>query len=394
MAVHKVPQDVEADDKFLGPLTFKQFLFAGGVVVFGYLSFLTITKAFVVSPIFIVPTLGFAALAFPWSKEQPTELWLAARIRFFLKPRRRIWDQSGVKELVTITAPVRPAHTYTDGLSQTEVRSRLSALATMVDSRGWASKNSNQNLTISKPVTEDSDRLVAPLAEEVDEKTATLHATVDVLDPTQGSVAQNLDSMIKKSEQERKEHTQEVLEKARKKAEDQTQSQDFWFMNQSQQAPTVVAPAQTQGSQPTATAAAPIKPVSQITKADEEALLDKVHEKQHREELQAHSSHEKVIQPAGMPAPAAAYPPAQPQQPTTAAQPVSQPKPVAQQPAPTPQPATQPEPAQPQAQQTPVNPQANPDIMQLSTSNDLNIETIARQANKNEDDGEVVISLH
>jgi hypothetical protein len=27
MAVHKVPQDVEADDKFLGPLSFKQFLF-------------------------------------------------------------------------------------------------------------------------------------------------------------------------------------------------------------------------------------------------------------------------------------------------------------------------------------------------------------------------------
>jgi len=42
MAVYKVPQDVEADDKFLGPLSFKQFLFAGGALISGYLTFLVV----------------------------------------------------------------------------------------------------------------------------------------------------------------------------------------------------------------------------------------------------------------------------------------------------------------------------------------------------------------
>lgn len=371
MAVHKVPQDVEADDKFLGPLSFKQFLFAGGVIVFGYLSFLTITKAFIVSPIFILPTLGFAALAFPWSKEQPTELWLAARIRFFLKPRKRIWDQSGVKDHVTITAPVRAVHNYTDGLSQGEVRNRLSALATMVDSRGWASKNSGRVAN-----DKSSDRLVAPIEPVIDEKTATLQATVDVLDPDKGAIAQQFDTMIEKSESQRKEHTQEVVEKARKgEAQTQDQKQDFWFLNQSQQSATVVAPGQTQAAQPTATAAVPAKPVAQITKADEDALLNKAHEKQRRDDLQTHSTHEKIIQPMGaQPAPAPA-PMQQPQQQATTQQTTT---------------------TGSETQQAPVTNQPDPDIMQLSTSNDLSVETIARQANKKDDldDGEVVISLH
>src|SRR6187402_3059875 len=141
MAVHKVPQDVEADDKFLGPLSFKQFLFFGGTIICGYLTFLMLTKVWPLTIIFLLPTIVFAFLAFPWSKEQPTELWLASRIRFLIMPRKRIWDQAGMKELVTITVPVREAHIYTNGLSQDEVQNRLGALASIVDSRGWAVKN-------------------------------------------------------------------------------------------------------------------------------------------------------------------------------------------------------------------------------------------------------------
>ncbi len=38
MATYKVIQDIEAEDKFLGPLTLKQFIFGAAAVFFGYLS--------------------------------------------------------------------------------------------------------------------------------------------------------------------------------------------------------------------------------------------------------------------------------------------------------------------------------------------------------------------
>src|SRR3954470_14920168 len=123
MATYKVIQDIEAEDKLLGPLTLRQFSYAGITVFFLWLSYFVVIHhaAFLIA--FIAPFALFSGfLAFPWSREQPTELWALARIRFILKPRKRVWDQSGLKELITITVPKRIEHIYTDGLSQTEVR--------------------------------------------------------------------------------------------------------------------------------------------------------------------------------------------------------------------------------------------------------------------------------
>src|SRR5476651_1493159 len=149
MATYKVLQDIEAEDKFVGPLTLKQFIFAGIAFVCAYLSFFFLTKHAWILVIPLLPvmvTTGF--LAFPWGRDQPTEIWLLAKIRFFLKPKRRIWNQSGVEQLVTITVPKRTEPEYVgSNLSQTEVRSRLKALASTIDSRGWAIKNVNVNLT-------------------------------------------------------------------------------------------------------------------------------------------------------------------------------------------------------------------------------------------------------
>lgn len=147
MAVYKIPQDVEADDKFVGPLSFRQFIYCGIVAICCYLSFLSVVKGVWPTLILFVPVIVvFGFLGFPWGRDQPTEIWLAARIRFFIKPRVRIWNQSGIKDLVTITAPKRIERHYTNGLTQSEVNSRLTGLADLLDSRGWAVKNSSVNL--------------------------------------------------------------------------------------------------------------------------------------------------------------------------------------------------------------------------------------------------------
>ena len=39
MAIYKVPQDVEAEDKLLGPFTFRQFIYLLIVAAMGFLAF-------------------------------------------------------------------------------------------------------------------------------------------------------------------------------------------------------------------------------------------------------------------------------------------------------------------------------------------------------------------
>src|SRR5947209_2869322 len=104
MATYKVLQDIEAEDKLIGPLTLRQFIYALIAASNGYITFLVVTKGVPFLAIIFLPiVLGSAFFAWPWSRDQPTEVWALAKIRFLVKPRKRIWDQSGTKELVTIT---------------------------------------------------------------------------------------------------------------------------------------------------------------------------------------------------------------------------------------------------------------------------------------------------
>jgi len=160
MATYKVIQDVEAEDKLLGPLTLRQFIYAGVTALCLWLSFLSLAKGVPFALIFFIPiALVSGFLAFPWGRDQPTEIWALARLNFILKPRKRLWNQGGQQNLVTITVPKRVEKNYTDGLSQTEVRSRLNALATTLDSRGWALQEQRQD-AVQTQQSED-DRLVS-----------------------------------------------------------------------------------------------------------------------------------------------------------------------------------------------------------------------------------------
>lgn len=422
MAVYKIPQDVEADDKFVGPLSFKQFIFVGIAAIAGYLSYLLTSKGFWPSLIILLPIIvimGF--LGFPWGRDQPTEIWLAARIRFLIKPRVRIWNQSGVKELVTITVPKKVEKHYTDGLSQNEVSSRLNGLATLLDSRGWAVKNVNTNVYNSPLAAnqQNTDRLLdmTALPQEVTET-----AGADVLDETVSATALHFDEMIKSSEQKHRQEAMDRLNSARMPAQptralqpqqadfwylqqqggaqqqppiqaqqqptsaNDQQSSDFWFLNgstpgtpqqnQPAQAPaqqqlpptpplttfqnsSVVAPQATQPNvAPIQQQTAPLVPYvqQQITAAEEEAMLQKIHEQKQLEHDVAQYSHLKTILP------------------------------ISEQQTP-----------QKQVQNTPVTAPVKPAIMNLANNDDLNVATLAREAQKQVEqkhsDGEVTISL-
>lgn len=212
MAVYKVIQDVEAEDKLLGPLSLKGFIYAIVAVTCGYINFRLILLGtpikWALLPVFLIPMLLFGILASPLGREQPTEVWLLSRIRFFFKPRLRKWDQAGLEELVTITAPKKIQEMLTKNLSQDEVHSRLKTLASTLDTRGWAIKNVDLNLNVPDSaqagVIHPSDRLVANAGYTQSAPVVDVHAADDILDETSNPTAQKFASLMQDADDKRK----------------------------------------------------------------------------------------------------------------------------------------------------------------------------------------------
>jgi len=199
MATYKVIQDIEAEDKLLGPLSLKQFIFALVAIGFAFLGYILASKT---GQLFaVIPVLPFVAifgiLAAPIGGYQSTDVWLAARIRFFLKPHKRVWLQSEIKNLVNITVPKKLEKIYTDGLNQDQVRSRLRVLADTLDSRGWAIKNSDINIAFEPDyINESADRLVSTSNLPQTMQAVDVSSSDDILDENSNHVAQNFSSMV------------------------------------------------------------------------------------------------------------------------------------------------------------------------------------------------------
>ncbi|MGV9002143.1 MAG: PrgI family protein [Candidatus Saccharimonadaceae bacterium] len=138
MATYKVPQDVEADDKLIGPFSFRQFIYliivVMAIAIAWGLAQLFVGLAIIPLPIIIF----FGALALPLRKDQPMEIYMAAMVSYYLKPRQRLWDPEGIETLIEITAPKTIEVQRKKDLSQTEAAQRLSYLANIVDTQGWA----------------------------------------------------------------------------------------------------------------------------------------------------------------------------------------------------------------------------------------------------------------
>jgi len=380
MSTYKVIQDIEAEDKLVGPLTLRQFIYAGISALCLYLSFLLTTKhaAFMLAitlPIAFVS--GF--FAFPWGKDQPTEVWALAKIRFSLKPRRRVWDQSGTKELVTITVPKKVERQLTNGLDQDEVQSRLQALANTIDSRGWAIKNVNVNMSAPAviPAVDTSDRLVQASSLPQEVVSIDVRPSDDILDEAANPIAHQFDTMINENAAA---HRQQLIAQMQAPlpaapamaampiptpaaaAVTQQPAADYWF-TQSQTPSTmssqatfldaVVTPGADDQAEP------PLVPHAAVPTAEEEAMVAKF--KAENSSQTAAYGHLKTLKtPEQLAAEARAQ--------------------IAE--------AT----AKP-----PVTPHDQAAIMNLANNDDLSVATIARQAHEQSlqaSDGEVVISLH
>ena len=140
MAQYKVPQDVEADDKLLGPFSFRQFVYlmiAGGLIALA-VGLFQLFPLLALLP--LPPVLLFGALALPLKKDQPMETYLAAVASFYLKSHNRVWMPGQREATITITAPKIADDGRTRNITGEEATHRLSFLADIVDTEGYAIK--------------------------------------------------------------------------------------------------------------------------------------------------------------------------------------------------------------------------------------------------------------
>ena len=160
MAQYKVPQDVEAEDKLLGPFTFRLFVYlmiAGGLIAVGVF-FVLHNLVFLV--IFLAPpVILLLVLALPLRKDQPMETYLVAVLSFYLKPHTRIWEPGEPESTIIITAPKKTDEIRTKDLDQDEAMHRLSFLADIVDTEGYAIKDS-MNSSIRADVIAEANSTV------------------------------------------------------------------------------------------------------------------------------------------------------------------------------------------------------------------------------------------
>lgn len=183
MATYKVPQDVEADDKLIGPFSFRQFIYliivALAIALAWGLAQLFVGLAIIPLPIILL----FGALALPLRKDQPMEIYLAAIISYYLKPHKRLWDPDGVESMIEITVPKIVEIQRSKNISQADAEQRFSYLAGIVDSGGWAIRGTGAQA--SQSTTMNSDIFLEA------------QGAVDILDGN-NSVAQGFNSMMSK----------------------------------------------------------------------------------------------------------------------------------------------------------------------------------------------------
>ncbi|MDR0979912.1 MAG: PrgI family protein [Candidatus Nomurabacteria bacterium] len=146
MGSYKVPQDVEAEDKLLGPFSFRQFVYlliGAGLLAaaYGLFSVGGIIALFAIVP--VPPALILIILALPLRKEQTMTQYLGSVLKFHLNPKVRVWQPDGIQHDIAIEAPrVEDARSRIRNIGANEASKRLSFLANIVDTEGRAVKES------------------------------------------------------------------------------------------------------------------------------------------------------------------------------------------------------------------------------------------------------------
>lgn len=206
MGQYKVPQNVESEDKILGPLTIKQFIYI--IIAFGWglIIWRIFANALPVAIVLILPVSGiFLALGLVQREGQSFENYFVAMVRYFFMPRQTIW----MKELETVSAVRAPKKKKDDGVTEKrspeEIRGSLKRLASMIDTQGQFKKGAELQLADDQnQAAQISQRIAGPRNDSLEQHINNMvQANDDVLDPTSerassvGTLLQNVEQDVR-----------------------------------------------------------------------------------------------------------------------------------------------------------------------------------------------------
>lgn len=182
MGQYKVPQDVEAEDKLLGPLTARQFIYLIIALAWGGLMWRVFSWNIVIMILVILPVSGFfILLGVGRRQEQSFESYFVAVVRFMLVPRIQVWDKD-----ISTDVLVKPEEKRPELITEKHVtRGSLEQLALIMDTHGsqkdptiQLQDATNQAMVMSQRVVDPSQ--IAGVSSQP--RTQRVATTDDVLD--------------------------------------------------------------------------------------------------------------------------------------------------------------------------------------------------------------------
>ncbi len=141
MLQYKVPQNVDVEDKIIGPLTVKQFIQSLIGISIIYILYAVLGPiSFTLFMMIALPiVLLFIALAVYKVNDQPFEKFLFALIKYTKRPNIRIWQKE------TKISDIKIIHTQKEEPKEAEkeeiTKSHLDNLAYVLDTRGWTEEH-------------------------------------------------------------------------------------------------------------------------------------------------------------------------------------------------------------------------------------------------------------
>ena len=213
MGQYKVPQNVESEDRIIGPLTLKEFMYALIGVIWAVLTFQIFKKAI---PLFIIigipPALLFLALGLYKREDQPFETLFLAIVRYLVVPRQRVWFKEPELQLFTAEAPkkVVAAAPHRD---PREVRGQLEKLATVVDTRGWTSKQADVSEPDDRPQLDLAGRIYSPDASPT-KPASQIASRDDLFDLEHNQQVRSVNALLEDAEAKVREQAMERMQQA------------------------------------------------------------------------------------------------------------------------------------------------------------------------------------
>lgn len=147
----KVPQNIDLEDKIVGPLTLIQFLYILGGALIDYILFQTVAKASFAVFIVLASPISLVALALAFLKiqDQPLSHFIKAGLIYLQSPQTRLWQRRG-HDVSILTETPKPKETETPMVAKNLEKSQLEQLARMLDTRQMPSAQEKKLGSVSQ----------------------------------------------------------------------------------------------------------------------------------------------------------------------------------------------------------------------------------------------------